>query len=345
MARAPVTEIYFRCTACRRRLAIGASGAGHLVECPSCSASLQVPQASTILAPDRLRLVWITGSTALGLALLAGAGWRLWQQPAPTSMEPNRVVAAAARQAASGPGHAAEVKAGALAPDVARLQVLEKENRELLAASRASGKQYEELANWVLKNMRGRFPLKDQFVSKLKFSPLTEEFAVHPDVADFLDLNENEQGLLNDAFAYGRSSLAEIESAFITVTQASPDRVTLHIPPFEKEGGALRDDLYGALESVLGRPRFDRLIDVSEEELAKNYHYFGAAARTMIFQLTESENPKDPPYLVIKDGWIIPSGQDRRTIQATESAVRELPATYASYLAWLPDFVAAYLAQ
>lgn len=341
MAR-DATEIFFRCTACRRRLAIGAGGAGHLVDCPNCGASLQVPASSTVLPPDRIRLCWIALSTALALSLLGGFAWQMWRHPGRVSMEPDAAVAAHAAASPAAGRDGSVAAAGAMTPDVARLQVLERENRELLASSRAASRQYEDLANWVLKNMRGRFPLKDRFVSNLRFRPLTEAFTLHPDMADFLDLNEGEQGLLNDAFAYGLTSMAEIEQAYLTVTQAAPDRVTVHIPPYEKEGGALRDDLYGALVSVLGRPRFDRLIDVSEEELIKSYHYFGTAARTMIFQLAESENPKEAPFLVIKDGWVIPQGPDQRSIQATESAVRELPPAYASYLAWLPEFVAAY---
>ncbi len=291
-------------------------------------------------------MAWIAVSTSLALLLLGGLGWQLWRQPARVSMDPQRLQAAGARPADRVVAGAEAVESDPASPEgVAHLRTLEKENRELRAYSRATGQQYEELANWVLKNMRGRFPLKERFVSRLKFSPLSEDFSLHPDVAEFLDVTENEQGLLNDAFVYGRGALAELESTYISVTQAAPDRVTLHIPPFEQEGGALREDLYGALASVLGPTRFDRLIEVSEEELAKNYHYFGQAARTMIFELTASENPKEAPYLVIKDGWVIPNGPDQRSIQATESAVRELPPAYATYMAWLPDFVVAYLKQ
>lgn len=344
MRPAPSSEIFFRCTACRRRLAIQSAGAGHLVDCPNCGASLQVPQQSTIIPPARVRLAWSVAICGAALAGLVFAGLHIWEGGA-------HDVAPAAIQASAGaaPALAAPAAAGAPATraaaadgDLAARLALEQQHRELVASHRAVSKQYEELANWVLTNMRGRFPLKERFVSRLRFSPVTEDFAVHPDLAEFLGVNEQEQGLLNDALAYGRDSMGALETTYLSVTQVAPDSVTLYIPPYEQEGAAVRDDLYRALETVLGRPRFDRLLEISEEELVRSYHYFGTAARTMMFQLTPSGQDDEPPYLTIHDGWVVPTGPGTRESKATESAVRELPKAYDAYLAWLPDFVQAY---
>lgn len=341
MQRGTTTEIYFRCTACRRRLAIDAAGAGRLVECPNCAASMLVPARSTIVPPQYTRFATIALAQVLALTVVAVAATWLWRDDAQATVEPLLPPAPSARALAQKEAALPAVATPAT-PVPAGALVLEKQNRDLQAANRAVSRQYEELANWVLTNMRGRYPLKDRLVSRLKFSPVTEEFVVHPDMADFLEADEREQGLMNDAFAYGWSTLAAIEAAHITASHPAPDRVTLHIPPFEQEGEAMRGDLYRALEAVLGRARFDKLIEVSEEDLVKSYHYFGMAARTMIFQLEPSGNAHEPPFLLIKDGWVIPGKEGTRSITATESATRELPAIYSAYLAWLPEFVTSY---
>lgn len=142
---------------------------------------------------------------------------------------------------------------------------------------------------------------------------------------------------------FGLATMASLESRFLTVTQRAPEHVLLHIPPYTQEGAAMQDDLYQAMETVLGADRFDRLLDAGEKDLIKRYHYFGTAARTMTFELTAADDPKDPPFLAIRDGWVIPDGPGKRSVQVTEAAVREMPREYLPYLSWLPEYMAAFV--
>lgn len=219
---------------------------------------------------------------------------------------------------------------------------IRRENENLLSANRAVSKQYEELANWVLRNLKGRFLLKQEHVGRLRFEPVDEEFKVNADLADFLTVNQQESGLMNDVFQYSRSMLVGLQQSYLSATQDAPARVTLYIPPFEREGATVREDLYGALQTVLGSERFDRLLQVGEKDLTKAYDYFGSAARTMVFEVVPDSRPSAPPFLLIRDAWAIPQDASRRTTETSEEAVTELPARYNAYLAWLPDFISAY---
>lgn len=338
----PTGEIFFRCTACRRRLAVESRAVGQLVDCPNCHASLMVPDHSTTTDPAIVRRRAAIAFVLLGFLGCGFAGWLLAGSP----------IAQKTSAALGLVGH----ESAPLAP-VARRGLAEMESAEagtasaagiqreyenLQHANRAISRQYEDLANWVLTNLRGRFLLKKQHVARLRFPPVNDDFTVNPELADFLTVNEGESTLINDVFQYSRSMLSGLQQSYLTATQDAPARVTLYIPPFEREGAVLREDLYGALQTVLGADRFNRLMEVSEQDLAKAYDYFGAASRTMVFEVAANEDSSKSPYLVIKDGWVIPQDESKRTTETTEEAVNELPSRYKSYLAWLPDFVSAY---
>lgn len=334
-------EIYFRCTACEGRLAAAQGEVGRLVDCPACQAAILVPAKSTVWPPGLRRFLFIGATQVLVLGLVVGGVVHLLARqrengenaPGTTIRAP---VAKASQPAELGPDRAPTSKSRTATdtPD--------RSFQDLQTAHRALNKQYDELANWVLSNMRGRFLLKEKFVKNLHLSPLTEEYLLHPDMMDYLEVSPKERDLLEDALGFGLTSMATLETKFLSVTQSTPERVAVHIPPYEQEGAAMQDDLYRAMETVLGSDRFGRLLDAGEKDLIKRYHYFGAAARTMVFQLTAAEDPSEPPYLVIRDGWIIPDGVGKRSIQVAETSVRELPRDYMPYLSWLPEFVAAY---
>ena len=341
MVAASPSELYFRCPACRNRLAVPGSEAGRLLDCPACRSSLMVPAQSTAWPPGRARTLGIIALQVACALVLAGFAWSLMRP----GDEPARALADAGSrsrtvpQAGAGPVRPAPVPVRAAGePEPADDQAY----RELRSAHRALNRQYEELANWVLNNMRGRFLLKEKFVRNINLPPLTDEYLVHPDLVEFLEVTPQERDLLDDALGFGLSTMALLETKFLSVTQSAADRVALHIPPYQQEGAALQNDLYRAMETVLGSDRFGRLLDAGEPDLVKRYHYFGTASRTMVFQETPAQDPRDPPYLVIRDGWIIPDGVGKRNIQVAEASVRELPRDFLPYLSWLPDFVAAY---
>lgn len=334
MSESPASEIFFRCPACRRRLAAESRARGLVLDCPSCKASLLVPEKSTTLNPVLIRRLGGIAIIIAGAAVCVTAGWWL---------------ARGARQAetASAPAPAVqEVRATISAPAKVEPKpetaTAPQELQEARRAQREASGRYEELANWVLANMRGRFLLKEKHVGRLRFIPVSDDFKVHPELAEFLAVDDRETGLLNDILQYGRTTLLDLQNRFLVATQPAPETAVLFIPPFEKEGAGLREDLYAAMRSILGPDRFSRMIAVSEEELARAYDYFGAASRSVAFQLVPGEKPRDPPHLVIRDSWMIQKDESRRVTETSEQAVRELPARYTPYLAWLPDFVSFY---
>lgn len=335
-------EIYFRCTACAGRLAAAQDEVGRLIECPACQSSILVPARSTAWPPGLRRFLLIGTAQLLVVVLLGGLVAMLMGRNHSDGEEQKSAQLSRPLDTRStlspdlGPDRTPD------APVEDGGEPTDRAFQDLQTAHRALSKQYNELANWVLSNMRGRFLLKEKFVKNLSMSPLTDEYFLHPDMMEFLAVSPRERDLLEDALGYGLSSMAKLETKFLSVTQSTPDRVAVHIPPYEQEGAAMRDDLYRAMETVLGANRFGRLLDAGEKDLIKRYHYFGAAARTMVFQQTAAEDPSEPPYLVIRDGWIIPDGVGKRSIQVAEASVRELPRDYIPYLSWLPEFVAAY---
>jgi DNA-directed RNA polymerase subunit RPC12/RpoP len=335
MARSTEIEIFFRCTACRRRLAAEMRARGAVVQCPACGASLLVPQISTALNPAILRRIAAAAILLSGLLGFGAAGWALARRGAPSAQTgPAAPAVAAIAAAESNPS-----EHGGAAP---RAQV-ERELRAARQAQEAASRRYEELANWVLTNMRGRFLLKERHVPRLRFMPVAEDYSVNPDLADFLSVDERENGLLSEILQYGRTALLELQTRALTATQPAPDQVVLHFSPFPREGELLREDLYGAMRNVLGADRFGRLLQVSAEEFTRAYDYFGSASRTLSIQLMPGERPRDPPHLAIRDAWVIPKDDSTRVTELTEEATRELPRRYTPYLAWMPDFVSFYV--
>ncbi|MCZ7591256.1 MAG: hypothetical protein M5U15_03490 [Kiritimatiellae bacterium] len=340
-------EIFFRCTACRRRLAIESSAVGQVVDCPNCRASLLVPNQSTSSDPIVARRRVAVAFVVLGFLGFGFAGWLI--AGGPSAQMPGAVAAASASAVSthdSAKLASPSARHGVAEADVSRpsdeASNIRRENENLLFANRAMSKQYEELANWVLRNLKGRFLLKQDYVGRLRFEPVDESFKVNAELADFLTINQQESGIMNEVFQYSRSKLLGLQQSHLSATQDTPARVTLYIPPFEREGATVREDLYGALQTALGSERFDRLLQVGEKELTKAYDYFGSAARTMVFEVVPDSRPSAPPFLLIRDAWAIPQDASRRTTETSEEAVTELPARYNAYLAWLPDFISAY---
>ncbi len=325
-------EIYFKCPSCRRNCVVDASAAGFLAPCPHCQAQVRIP-AKSGLPPQYLRIGRTVAMNAAIILVLTAIGILLFRPKAPAS------AATAQTSAAETPVATAPVENKIIMEIPPELV---SENEKLASENRDIRMKWEELGNWVLRNVRGKYPLPERLVSNLKLSPVNDDFTLQADLADLLQVNPQEKSYVDDALMATHQSISELENAMMTVTQSTPGKVMLYIPPFVEKGTAVRDDLYSALETTLGRSRFDRFVDVSQDELEKNYHYFGTASRTMIFEVTYPEDARLPPYLVIKDGWVLPQGPSARAYNVTESAVNELPKAYLAYLNFLPDDVAAY---
>jgi hypothetical protein len=220
---------------------------------------------------------------------------------------------------------------------------LNEENLRLRTQNSELQNRLVAVLNWILANFKGKYPLSETHMAKLQIPPLTDDYTLHPDALDFLKVTQDEEQKVNDAFAYARQTLGEIEAAIITVTNPRPDKVILHIPTFPEDGKLLQEDLYAALDTTLGQDRFDRFLQVSESGLKQNFYQFGEASRTMVFELAY-ENNSTTPQLKIKDGWVIDLGPNSRQVTAVESFVTNLPPKYNAYLAWLPEYVGMYAA-
>lgn len=217
----------------------------------------------------------------------------------------------------------------------------EASNRRLAQENLLLRRQLEGVLNWILANFRGTFPLAEDRLNRLQLKTVTDDFTMDPEAADFVRATPEERSKINDALLASAAVLREIEQASLSVRNPRADKVILQVPSFPEEGRILQDDLYAALESTLGADRFDRFLTVSELDLKAHFYQFGEASRTMIFELAYSDNG-EAPRLVIRDAWVMPDGEHTQVIQARESTVTNLPSAYRTYLAWLPDYVAAY---
>jgi len=223
-----------------------------------------------------------------------------------------------------------------VASSCSRTQKLIAENQRLTILNDKLESQLTDFLNWVLVNFQGKHPLPLEQLKKLKLTAVASDFCLHPEVAEFLNITAEEQSMINDVFGYTEKLLREIEWDNLSVTAPSASKHILYIPTFYEEGTALREDLYAALETTLGGPRFDRLIDVSQSDLETSFHHFGDAAHTIVFEARYVEND-DTPYLYIKDGWITDSANGQRVISAVESSTTALPEQYTQYAEFLPD--------
>jgi hypothetical protein len=213
---------------------------------------------------------------------------------------------------------------------------LREENAELSTLNEKLRGQLVQIFNWILTNFKGRYPLPEEHLPKLRLTAVTEELEVHPDVAQFLNMSDQEKVMLNDAFAYASAVLETIEQESLTLTRPNEEKVIVHIPPFPDQGEELREELYAAIATTLGENRFGRFLDVSEEGLESTFNLFGAASRTIIFETLYSPDD-EMPQLRIKDGWVVQEADNKRVITATETTLTELPDFYAKYLNGLPD--------
>lgn len=327
-------QIYFKCPSCRRSCVVEAHAAGYLAPCPHCGAKVRIPSNSG-LPPQYKR--WIQ-SIALNVVIavgLAAAGIyvvdHVRSRPVPV------IPSAPAR-----PPVAASAPVPATGAAEAERQEWTQERERLNRENESVRVQFEKLGNWVLKNFRGKYPLPEKMVSRLRLVPVTDDFRLQPDIAELLQVTPNEKSLVDDALSATWHGMSDLETSLLSITESVPGKVTLYVPPYAEQGQNLREDLYAALETTLGASRFDRFMDVANEDLQKSYHYFGEASRTVIFEVTTPQDTRLPKYLVIKDGWIIPEGPSSRAYKVTESAVNELPKPYLAYLNFLPEDVAAY---
>lgn len=282
---------------------------------------------------------------ALALAGLLFAGVLAYLSLVPSGVPARMAEAlpapAAPARPASNPMPASAPLRPAPATVAAAAPAADASGRRLAEENRLLRRQLEGVLNWILANFRGTFPLAEDRLNRLQLKTVADDFTMDPEAADFVRATPEERSKINDALLASAAVLREIEQASLSVRNPRADKVILQVPSFPEEGRILQDDLYAALESTLGADRFDRFLKVSELDLKAHFYQFGEASRTMIFELAYSDNG-EAPRLVIRDAWVMPDGEHTQVIQARESTVTNLPSAYRTYLAWLPDYVAAY---
>jgi hypothetical protein len=221
-------------------------------------------------------------------------------------------------------------------------KALETENRRIDRERRRIQSQYDDLMQWILDNVRGTYPVPERLVDRLDVAPMNEAFEVNDDLVELLRLEPGEVSLMNDAFQFTRETQVAFEQELVEVEVVDSSLARLRIPPYPEEGEALREDLYLALEATLGPARMDRMIDVSETQLRRQFNHFGRAERSLAFEVIETPDGSIPPYLLIRDAWTTSDDPSTRRTEATETAVFELPPSYAEFTPWLPETIRAY---
>jgi hypothetical protein len=332
-------NIWFFCPACDRKLVVARSAGGHRANCPECGVNIPIPTRSNAMPTWLQRsLIAVAQATAVGLVVLAGL-W-VWRDTGTEVRDP-----AASRPDTVAPAPVAT--APAVAPLPEPLDDRPDESREALAAlgeaHAALQDRYDKVLQWMMENYRGKYPLSENLMQRLRIAPLDAELAVSADLVEMLRLDAGERVLVQDIFNYVREELHAAEADIALVTEATDDRVTFAIPPYAEQGAALRNDLLLTLEDTLGAPRLDRLLAVAGQDLREQFHYFGEAERTLTFQIVHPVTPgAHDPYLVIRDGWTVPDGDSVRLTKVTETAVDALPASYRAYAEWLPEPMLPY---
>ena len=332
-------NIWFRCPACEKRLVVDAAAGGMRADCPECGRTIPIPVRSTIY-PNWVKTAALATGQFLLVAMLVGAGW-VWmtthRQPStePAETDPSSTVQS------STPPSGSETPVSTPGETNVTAKAID---QQLLDDHLALQQRYNKMVQWMIDNYRGKYPLPQHLVGRLRIAPLGEDGALNPELVEILRLSDDEKAQVEDIFTYIRASLTEAELDRALITEQSEDQITITVPTFADVGGSLREDLFMTLETTLGGPRFDRMVDISGEQLREQFNYFGEASRTLTFQVIYPTGNEHPPYVLVKDGWVIPEGESVRLTKVTETAITRLPETYRNYQPFLPEGVSRYAA-
>lgn len=331
-------NIWFRCPSCDGKLVVASTAGGCRAHCPECQTLIPIPSRSTMM-PGWLRQAIVYAVQVCLVIVTAGAGtW--WVVRA------DRDVAAPAEKpdAVTGP---APVAASTRDQAIEDQALADREiNRKLEQDHQDLQGRYAKMMEWMVENYRGKYPLPERLVQHLRIKPVTDTGEISGDLAELLKLSDEEKMQVQGFIQYARATAKQAERDLVRVLEQSELRISYEVPVFPEAGLPMREDLYARLESALGAPRFDRMIDVAGESLREELHYFGEASRNLSFEIIlPMEGSGHPPYLLIRDGWMVPEGDSVRLTKVKETAVLELPPSYRDYQDWLPDNFAAYTLQ
>jgi len=330
-------NIWFKCPSCDKRLVVEAKAAGFRSDCPDCGKNIPIPEKSTIITPaTRTFLVAVLQGVVL-VSCVAGGWW--WA----SSTHPDPIVTTTVKKVERQP-------VAVTAETESKTEMSDNEatpadaiDEELLAENAALQGRYNKLLQWMMDNYRGKYPLPENLVSRLEIPPVGANNILNPELAEMLHMSDTEQSLVQDIFDYVSDSLSAAEMERALISNQSDDSITITVPTYPEVGNELKEDLYLTLETTLGEHRFDRMVDVSGSEMVEQFHYFGEASRTLSFQVIYPQYEGEfEPYVLIRDGWVMPDGDSVRLTKITETAINELPDSYREYETMLPDGVSQY---
>ncbi len=208
--------------------------------------------------------------------------------------------------------------------------------RELLLAENGQlREQLDDLLNWMLTHFKGRYPVPESLMGRLQLASAGEDYRLSPETVAFLRISPEEEARIGEAFRYARALVELAEQRVMRVELNEADKAVVHVPAFAEAGEAVREWLMEAFETTLGSARSSRLATVSRDSLAERFGHFGAAERTIRFELTPGP---DGPQLKIHDEWRLPGDlPGGYRIAATEQVVDGLPDRYLPYLSRLAE--------
>jgi len=158
---------------------------------------------------------------------------------------------------------------------------------------------------------------------------LSDDFKVHPEIIELLELTNEEKGKLDEIFQQLREDIIQTIKGKVSVKASSPTSVTLMVLPFPDEARYILQQLYSAVQFVLGRDRFALFREISLKQwrghkLLNPFQGLGTAEQTITF-LVDSEN-NSPSYTV----------RTESTIGGETFSGPRLPTDYQIFESWLP---------
>lgn len=208
---------------------------------------------------------------------------------------------------------------------------------DLEAKNAGLEKKLNELIVWMLQNYKGKYPVAEGSMDFMDMPAVNSNLLLGTELVDFLRIGDEERAAIDQAFLDTAKVLTDVQASVMKTTQPTINKLVLHIPPHPEEGEITRSDLYERLRNTLGKPRFERLLQVSEKQLEKSFGYFGERSRTIVFEMMDQTGDAAGPLLRIRDGWTGYDENDRKIIDAVELVVTELPREYRTYIEWVPQ--------